>query len=118
VVSAELPPRPDEQPTEAPKRRAVTLATPPGPTHYAAALAEACAVFDAVAAREWRWPDPEAMPATDDAQRLAPANLQRLMDQLQRAVVGEKVERTDLAADVCPMAAQADREGRRTELGQ
>jgi integrase len=35
------------------------------------------------------------MPGADDAQRLAPVTLQRLMDQLQRAVVGEKVsERT------------------------
>jgi len=42
-------------------------------------------------AAEWRWPDPEAMPAADDAQRLAPVTLQRLMDQLQLAVVGEKV---------------------------
>jgi integrase len=91
VVSAELPQRPDEPRTEAPKRRAVTLTTPPGPSTYAAALAECCALFNAVMVGEWRWPDPEAMPGADDAQRLAPATLQRLMDQLQRAVVGEKV---------------------------
>jgi integrase len=91
VVSAELPQRPDEPRTEAPKRRAVTLTTPPGPSTYAAALAECCALFNAVMAGEWHWPDPEAMPGADDAQRLAPATLQRLMDQLERAVVGEKV---------------------------
>jgi len=91
VVSTDLPPRPEEAPTEAPKRRAVTLATPPGPASAAAALAECCGLFDAVMAGEWRWPDPEAMPGADDAQRLAPATLQRLMNQLERSVVGEKV---------------------------
>ncbi len=95
VVTAELPPRPEEPPAEALKRRAVTLATPPGPVTAAKALQECCALFDAVMAGEWRWPDPEAMPGADDAHRLAPFTLQRLMDQLQRAVVGEKVsERT------------------------
>jgi integrase len=95
VVSTDLPARPEEPPTDAPKRRAVTLATPPGPASAAAALAECCALFDAVIAGEWRWPDPEAMPAADDPQRLAPATLQRLMDQLERSVVGERVsERT------------------------
>jgi integrase len=95
VVTAELPPRPEEQPAKALKRRAFTLTTPPGPATAATALQECCALFDAVMAGEWRWPDPEAMPGVEDAQRLAPGTLQRLMDQLQRAVVGEKVsERT------------------------
>jgi integrase len=95
VVTAELPPRPEEPPAEALKRRAVTLTTPQGPATAAKALQECCALFDAVMAGEWRWPDPEAVPGADDAHRLAPFTLQRLMDQLQRAVVGEKVsERT------------------------
>jgi integrase len=95
VVSCDLPPRPEEPPAEAPKRRAVTLATPPGPASAAAALAECCALFDAVMAGKWTWPDPEAMPGGDDPHRLAPATLQRLMDQLGRSLVGEKVsERT------------------------
>lgn len=91
VVSTELPPRPDE-PVDAPsKRRAVTLTTPPGPATAAAALAEACGLFDAVRSSSWRWPDPSAMPAEGDAGRLGPAMLQRLADQLHAAVVGEKV---------------------------
>jgi len=91
VVSAELPPRPDEPANAAPKRRAVTLATPPGPSTAAAALAEACALFDAVTAGTWRWPDPSAIPAAGEADRLTPPVLQRLTDQLQKAVVGERV---------------------------
>jgi integrase len=39
----------------------------------------------------WRWPDPEAMPGLDDERRLTPATLQRLVDQLQRSVEGERV---------------------------
>lgn len=91
VVSAELPARPDEAPEAAPKRRAVTLNTPPGPATAATALAEACSLFDAVMAGAWRWPDPEAMPGLDDERRLTPATLQRLVDQLQRSVEGERV---------------------------
>lgn len=91
VVSAELPPRPDEPGNAPPKRRAVTLSTPPGPATAAAALAEACALFDAVRASNWRWPDPSAVPAEGDAGRLAPVGLERLKNQLQSAVMGEKV---------------------------
>lgn len=94
VVSAELPPRPGE-PADAPaKRRSVTLSTPPGPATAAAALAEACALFDAVRDGSWSWPDPSATPGEGDPGRLAPAVLQRLVDQLQAAVVGEKVSET------------------------
>jgi hypothetical protein len=91
VVSTDLPARPEEPPTEVPKRRAVTLATPPGPASAAAALAECCALFDAVMAGEWLWPDPEAMAGGDDPHRLAPVTLQRLTERLERSVVGEKV---------------------------
>lgn len=91
VVSSELPPRPDEPADAPPKRRSVTLATPPGPATYRDAVAEACALFDAVRAGTWRWPDPTAVPEESEAGRLAPAVLKRLVDQLQAAVVGEKV---------------------------
>ena len=91
VVSAELPARPDELPTAAPKRRAVTLNTPPGPATAATALAEACGLFDAVKAGSWRWPNPEAVPGPDDERRLTPAALERLVEQLQRAIEGERV---------------------------
>lgn len=91
VVSAELPPRPGEAADAAPKRRSHTLSTPPGPATAAAALAEACAVFDAVRAGAWSWPDPSATPGEGDPGRLSPAVLTRLKDQLRVALVGEKV---------------------------
>lgn len=90
VVSSELPPRPGE-PSDQPKRRSVTLATPPGPATAAAALQECCNLFDAVMAGTWSWPDPSATPGEGDPGRLSPAVLTRLVDQLQTAVVGEKV---------------------------
>lgn len=91
VVSGELPPRADEPPGSPPKRRAFTLATPPGPSTAAAALRECCAVFDAVMVGTWRWPDPEAIPGPEDERRLAPATLERLVGKLEEAVVGEKL---------------------------
>ena len=94
IVSDELPPRADEPVSDAPKRRAITLATPPGPATAAAALAEACAIFDQVMAGTWRWPDPLA-PAAHEASRLAPVTLARLRARLRLAVVGERItERT------------------------
>ena len=91
VCSSELPPRPDEQADAPPKRRSVTLATPPGPATFRDALAEACNLFDAVRAGSWRWPDPAAVPEEGEAGRLTPVVIQRLVDQLRAAVVGEKV---------------------------
>jgi integrase len=91
VVSSELPPRPDEPADAPPKRRAITLSTPPGPTHAAAALAEACALFDAVMAGTWAWPDPDGVPDAGDPLRLSPVALQRVVARLQRAVMPEKV---------------------------
>ena len=94
VVSDELPPRPGEPLDPAPKRRAVSLVTPPGPSTAAAALAEACQIFDATLAGTWQWPDPHA-PAAGDPERLAPAALARISTRLHAAVVGEHVsERT------------------------
>lgn len=93
LLSDELPPRPGEQGSAA-KQREVALVTPPGPATAAAALAEACSLFDQVMAGSWRWPDPHA-PAEHEAHRLAPITLARLRSRLQAAVVGERVsERT------------------------
>ena len=91
VVSDEVPPRPDEPPSSTPKRRSVNLESPPGPATAAAALAEACGIFDQVMAGTWRWPDPLS-PAAHDAGRLAPVTLAKLRSRLRLAVVGEKIE--------------------------
>jgi integrase len=91
LVSSELPPRPDEPPGTSPKRRAVTLTAPPGPGTALAALTEACSLFDAVMAGAWRWPDADDVPAADDRNRLSPAALQRLVDRLEKALVGEQI---------------------------
>lgn len=94
IVSDELPPRPGESPAEGEKRRSITLTTPPGPSTAAAALAEACDIFDQVMAGSWAWPDPDA-PAAGDPARLAPANLARVRVRLCAELVGERIsERT------------------------
>lgn len=93
LVSDELPQRPGESPAEG-KRRSLTLTTPPGPSTAAAALAEACEIFDQVMAGSWAWPDPDA-PAAHDPARLAPANLARVRVRMCAALVGERIsERT------------------------
>ena len=93
LLSDELPPRPGEA-IGGPTQRELTLATPPGPATAAAALAEACGIFDAVMAGTWRWPDPLAS-AAHEASRLAPVTLARLRSRLRLAVVGERItERT------------------------
>ena len=91
VVSGELPLRPDEPASAHRKRRAVTLATPPGPATAAAALQECCQLFDAVRAGTWAWPDPDGMPEEGDPFRFSPTALQRVVDRLQGAVMPEKV---------------------------
>jgi len=91
VVSSELPPRSKDLGPEGPKRRSITLQTPPGPATAAAALAECCALFDAVMAGSWDWPDPDDIPAAGDPERLSPVALQRLVTKLRTAVVGEAV---------------------------
>lgn len=83
----ELPPRPGHPFGQ---RQAVTLSTPPGPSTAAAALAEACELFDAVRAGHWHWPDPHA-PTHDDPSRLTPAVLSRLVGRLQASIVGERI---------------------------
>jgi hypothetical protein len=62
LVSAELPLRPGGTAEQGYQRWAFTLQAPPGPTTATAALSEACAVFDAVMANTWRWPDPDSTP--------------------------------------------------------
>lgn len=93
LLSDELPPRPGEgQAGQAGQiQRELSLATPPGPATAAAALAEACGIFDEVMAGRWSWPDP-SVPEAHEAGRLAPATLARLRDRLKAAVVGEKIE--------------------------
>lgn len=91
VTSAALPPRPDEPADAPPKRRSVTLRTPPGPADFKDALAEACELFDRVMGGTWSWPDADGVPGADDPMRLSPASLQRLVDRLQGAVMPEKV---------------------------
>ncbi len=93
IVSAELPPRPGEPPESGATRRAFTLATPPGPATAAAALAEACQLFDQVQAGRWAWPDPTATPAGDDPGHLLPEHIERLIQQLQARLVGEQMLR-------------------------
>jgi integrase len=91
VVSAELPLRPGESSDQVHKRRAYSLSVPPGPATAAAALSEACAVFDAVVAGTWQWPDPEAAPPADDPCHLDPEHLERLIQQLRARLVGERM---------------------------
>ena len=86
LLSSELPPRPGEG-DGAPAQRALLLSTPPGPSTAAAALAEACLIFDAVMAGTWSWPDPLA-PIGETAGR-SPARLARARENLRFAVVGE-----------------------------
>ena len=93
VLSAELPPRPGEPAEAVATCRAFTLATPPGPATAAAALTEACVLFDAVMGGRWAWPDPTATPAGDDPGHLQPQHLVRLIEQLQSRLVGEQMLR-------------------------
>ena len=87
VVSAELPPRPDDPAAAVNKRRSVTLATPPGPATAAAALAEACGLFDQVITGTWRWPEPDEVSADE----LSPVVLRRLIALLYDVLVGEQI---------------------------
>lgn len=91
VRSRELPPRPNDPVAAAPTHRVVTLTSPPGPATAAVALAECCTLFDAVKAGTWRWPDPEAIPTDGKPDRLGPATLERLIDRLRDALLGERI---------------------------
>lgn len=90
LLSAELPPRPGE-PAGGPAQRSLTLRTPPCPSTAAAALAEACAVFDAVMESRWSWPGPDDV-AEGSPSPLAPANLQKLITSLRDQKVGEVMQ--------------------------
>lgn len=93
IVSAELPPRPDEPADAIPKRRSLTLSTPPGPSYGTEALAEACAVYDAVAAGTWKWPDPDGLDPSDE-KSLFPPSLERLVERLKEGIIGESIVET------------------------
>ena len=90
VVSHELPPRANEA-ADQPKRRSVSLVSPPGPATAAVALQECCELFDAVMAGSWSWPDPQGIPAAGDADRLIPPALERLVSRLRTGLVGEQI---------------------------
>jgi len=98
LLSDELPPRSDEVQagqagqiqTAGQIQRELGLNTPPGPATSAAALAEVCAVFDAVMAGTWRWPDP-LLPAAHEAGRLAPATLAQLRSRFSAQLIGERI---------------------------
>ena len=91
VLSAELPPRPDEPAAASPKARAVTLQTSAAPDKTSEALAEAMAIFDAVMAGTWRWPDPEDCLPTGDERRLRPQELNKVVLRLEKGLLGETV---------------------------
>ena len=90
IVSAELPPRPDEPADAPPKRRALTLSTPPGPSFGTEALAEACAIYDAVTAGTWKWPDPDGLDLSDE-KHLLPSSLTTLVGRHKDEVIGESI---------------------------
>lgn len=90
VTSSELPPRPDEEDGGPLRRRAVSLSTPPGPSASAAALAEACALFDAVMAGTWQWPTGLEVPG--DGESMNATTLRRLAVRLQVELVGERMQ--------------------------
>lgn len=105
VVSSELPPRPGE-PAAHPKRRSVTMVTPPRPATAAAALAECCNLFDLVVAGTWSWPDPDGIPGEGDPMRLSPGALQRLVNTLQTALVGERIGHSTWGRTYAPYLAR------------
>jgi len=75
VLSAELPPRPDEPAAVTPKTRAVTLQTRAAPDKTSEALVEAMALYEAVLAGTWRWPDAQDCLPAGDERRLRPEEL-------------------------------------------
>jgi integrase len=91
VVSAEFPPRPEEVGSSLNKRRSITLQTPAGPHQTADALAEAMAIFEAVMAGSWSWPDPDDIPGTEDLRRLQPEQIDKVVRHLGQRLLGETV---------------------------
>ena len=91
VVSAEFPPLPEEVGSTLNKRRSITLQTPGGPHQTADALAEAMAIFEAVMAGSWFWPDPDDIPGTEDQRRLQPEQIDKVVRHLGQRLLGEIV---------------------------
>jgi integrase len=91
VLSAELPPRPDEPAVATAKTRAVTLQASAAPDKTSEALAEAMAIYEAVLAGTWRWPDPQDCLPAGDERRLRPEELQKVVLQLEKGLLGETV---------------------------
>lgn len=80
-MSTELPPRPDlasRGGTGVQESRSLYLRTPAGPTHAAAALAEACGIFDQVMAGTWKWPSTDDLPGGEESQLRSPEALNAL----------------------------------------
>lgn len=106
LLSDELPPRPEEGRSVA--QRELTLLTPPGPATAAAALAEACLIFDQVMAGEWSWPDPLA-PSAEDPGRFLPQVLANLRERLRASVVGERISERTWARTYLPYLSGLER---------
>jgi integrase len=106
VLSAELPPRPDEPAAVTPKTRAVTLQTRAAPDKTSEALAEAMAIYEAVLAGTWRWPDPQDCLPAGDERRLRPEELQKVVLQLEKGLLGETVGTTTWQRTYLPFYAK------------
>lgn len=61
------------------------------PDRTADALAEAMAIFEAVMAGSWRWPDPEDSLDADDQRRLQPEEISKLVSRLEKRLLRETV---------------------------
>lgn len=91
LVSDALPPRPGDPPGQAIKRRRLTLLSPPGPSHVSAALAEAIAIFEAVEAGTWRWPQPAELAAADDPAGRSPQQLAAAVERFRSHQISEGI---------------------------
>lgn len=90
LVSDAFPPRPEDPPDLVVKRRRLTLLTPPGPSHVSDALAEAIAVYTAVTAGTWRWPDPQ-LSGSDDLRPRSPQQLAAAVERLKTHQIAEGI---------------------------
>ncbi|MDM7938046.1 MAG: hypothetical protein QUV06_11380 [Cyanobium sp. CZS 48M] len=91
LVCDALPPRPGDPPGQAIKRRRLTLLSPPGPSHVSAALAEAIAIFEAVEAGTWRWPQPAELAAADDPAGRSPQQLAAAVERFRSHQISEGI---------------------------
>lgn len=94
LTSHELPPRPDEPALSTHTvTRGLLVETPPGPATIGSAIAEVCAVFDAVLAGTWRWLDELHQALESDPSRpMPPDALVGVVAILKRSLVGEKLK--------------------------